>query len=143
MPSLEAAGAELPAGWPCLLALHLTAAFLRLQALESPLLVAVAAGSVALPTLLKLSDVLAAQKQDLSIGHQLPVEVELGKVKCCQHPGQLEGAQCVMLSFRRACHAVSSGAATVACALGLPMLHSCAPQHFSTKPTPAVMGHLL
>jgi hypothetical protein len=48
-------------------------------ALESPLLVAVAAGSVALPTLLKLSDVLAAQKQDLSIGHQLPVEVELGK----------------------------------------------------------------
>ena len=54
---------------------------LRLQALESPLLVAVAAGSVALPTLLKLSDVLAAQKQDLSIGHQLPVEVELGKVR--------------------------------------------------------------
>jgi hypothetical protein len=51
------------------------------QALESPLLVAVAAGSVALPTLLKLSDVLAAQKQDLSIGHQLPVEVELGKVR--------------------------------------------------------------
>ena len=42
---------------------------------------AVAAGSVALPTLLKLADVLAAQKQDLSIGHQLPVEVELGKVR--------------------------------------------------------------
>lgn len=59
---------------------------MRLQALESPLLVAVAAGSVALPTLLKLSDVLAAQKQDLSIGHQLPVEVELGKVGHCQHP---------------------------------------------------------
>lgn len=41
---------------------------------------AVAAGSVALPTLLKLSEVLTAQKQDLNIGHQLPVEVELGKV---------------------------------------------------------------
>lgn len=41
---------------------------------------AVAAGSVALPTLLKLSEVLSAQKQDLNIGHQLPVEMELGKV---------------------------------------------------------------
>ena len=51
------------------------------QALESPLLVAVAAGSVALPTLLKLAEVMAAQKQDLVIGEQLPVQVELGKVR--------------------------------------------------------------
>lgn len=42
---------------------------------------AVAAGSVALPTLLKLAEVLTAQKQDLVIGDQLPVEVELGKVR--------------------------------------------------------------
>lgn len=54
---------------------------LRLQALESPLLVAVAAGSVALPTLLKLAEVLTAQKQDFVIGEQLPVEVDLGKVR--------------------------------------------------------------
>ena len=77
--------------------IHLTAAFLRLQALESPLLVAVAAGSVALPTLLKLSDVLAAQKQDLSIGHQLPVEVELGKVRHQQHPENRQGTHCAIL----------------------------------------------
>jgi len=54
---------------------------LCLQALESPLLVAVAAGSVALPTLLKLAEVLTAQKQDFVIGEQLPVEVDLGKVR--------------------------------------------------------------
>lgn len=48
-------------------------------ALESPLLVSVAAGSIALPTLLKLSDIMGAQHHELSFREQLPVEVELGK----------------------------------------------------------------
>lgn len=43
------------------------------QACESPLLVAVAAGSVALPTLLKLATVMAAKNQDLLSCSQLPV----------------------------------------------------------------------
>ena len=43
------------------------------QACESPLLVAVAAGSVALPTLLKLAAVMAAQNQDFHACSQLPV----------------------------------------------------------------------
>lgn len=48
-------------------------------ALESPLLVAVAAGSVALPTLLKLADILVTQGQELSMEEGcLPVEVDLG-----------------------------------------------------------------
>ena len=50
-----------------------------LQAYESPLLVTVAAGSLALPTLLKLATVMAAQGQDLSRLDQLPVDLELGR----------------------------------------------------------------
>lgn len=47
--------------------------------MESPLLVAVAAGSVALPTLLKLADILVTQGQELAMDEGcLPVEVELG-----------------------------------------------------------------
>lgn len=54
---------------------------LLVQALESPLLVAVAAGSVALPTLLKLADILVQQGQELSVEDGcLPVEVDLGTV---------------------------------------------------------------
>lgn len=49
------------------------------QACESPLLVAVAAGSVALPTLLKLATVMAAKNQDLLSCSQLPV------VRLCLH----------------------------------------------------------
>ena len=48
------------------------------QACESPLLVAVAAGSVALPTLLKLAAVMAGQSQDFENCTQIPVELELG-----------------------------------------------------------------
>ncbi|KAK9829893.1 hypothetical protein WJX72_008513 [[Myrmecia] bisecta] len=49
------------------------------QAYESPLLVSVAAGTVALPTLLKLATVMAGQgNQDLKTCEQLPVELELG-----------------------------------------------------------------
>jgi len=48
-------------------------------ALESPLLVAVAAGSVALPTLLKLADILQRQGKEMVVRDDcLPVEVELG-----------------------------------------------------------------
>ena len=56
-----------------------------MQAYESPLLVAVAAGAVALPTLLKLSGILAAQGQNITSVEQLPVELELGKV-CTIYP---------------------------------------------------------
>ena len=49
-----------------------------LQASESPLLVAVSAGSVALPTLLKLASLLKDSSHDLFSGDQLPVELELG-----------------------------------------------------------------
>jgi E3 ubiquitin-protein transferase RMND5 len=49
------------------------------QASESPLLVSVAAGSVALPTLLKLATVMAGQSQDWNSSGQLPVELELGR----------------------------------------------------------------
>ncbi len=49
--------------------------------MESPLLVAVAAGSAALPVLLKLMGVLAAQRQALPLAGQLPVEVPLGPVR--------------------------------------------------------------
>ena len=49
------------------------------QASESPLLVATAAGSVALPTLLKLAGLLKDRAQDLVTGEQLPVELELGR----------------------------------------------------------------
>ena len=44
-----------------------------MQACESPLLVAVAAGSLALPTLLKLATVMAGQTQDFLTCSQLPV----------------------------------------------------------------------
>ena len=43
------------------------------QACESPVLVAVAAGSLALPTLLKLATVMAGQTQDFLTCSQLPV----------------------------------------------------------------------
>lgn len=49
------------------------------QAYESPLLVTIAAGSLALPTLLKLASVMAGQAQDLSSLEQLPVDLELGR----------------------------------------------------------------
>ena len=48
-----------------------------LQACESPLLVAMAAGSMALPTLLKLATLMAGQNQDFLTCNQLPV------VSCC------------------------------------------------------------
>lgn len=40
---------------------------------------AAAAGSVALPTLLKMAAVMAAQGQDFRTGEQLPMELELGR----------------------------------------------------------------
>lgn len=50
------------------------------QAYESPLLVCVAAGSVALPTLLKLASKVAGQQQhEFKTAPQLPVDLELGK----------------------------------------------------------------
>ncbi len=51
----------------------------RAQSCESALLVAVAAGSAALPTLLKMAAVLTAQGQDFRSGEQLPMELELGR----------------------------------------------------------------
>ena len=57
-----------------------TVVFNPAQAYESPLLVAVAAGAVALPTLLKLSAILEAQGQSITSMEELPVELELGKV---------------------------------------------------------------
>ena len=53
------------------------------QACESPLLVAVAAGSLALPTLLKLATLMAGQNQDFLTCNQLPV------VSALQHPAVL------------------------------------------------------
>ena len=38
-----------------------------------------AAGSVALPTLLKMAAIMAAQGQDFRTGEQLPMELELGR----------------------------------------------------------------
>ncbi len=52
-----------------------------LQACESPLLVAVAAGSLALPTLLKLATLMAGQNQDFLTCNQLPVVSSL--LHCC------------------------------------------------------------
>lgn len=40
---------------------------------------AAAAGSAALPTLLKMAAVMAAQGQDFRTGEQLPMELELGR----------------------------------------------------------------
>ena len=48
------------------------------QAYESPLAACVAAGAVALPVLMKLSQVMAFKKQDWTSCEQLPVEIELG-----------------------------------------------------------------
>lgn len=59
---------------------HPPCASLPLQAAQSPLTVAVAAGAIALPTLLKLA-ALFEKKQlatDLHTCEQLPVEIELG-----------------------------------------------------------------
>ena len=47
---------------------------------------AVAAGAVALPTLLKLTGILAAQGQDITRVEQLPVELELGKARRLEPP---------------------------------------------------------
>ena len=49
------------------------------QAADSPLLVSVSAGAMALPTLIKLASVMAAQGQDINKCQQLPVELELGR----------------------------------------------------------------
>ena len=51
------------------------------QAQDSPLLVTTAAGSAALPTLLKLANIMSAQAMAELTGRddQLPVEVPLGK----------------------------------------------------------------
>lgn len=49
------------------------------QAYDSPLAVTIAAGSVALPPLLKLASVMEASGQDLSSCSQLPFEIELGQ----------------------------------------------------------------
>ncbi|EFJ41873.1 hypothetical protein VOLCADRAFT_67775 [Volvox carteri f. nagariensis] len=48
------------------------------QASESPLTTVVAAGSVALPALLKMAAVMERNSQDLRTVDQLPVEIELG-----------------------------------------------------------------
>ena len=48
------------------------------QASESPLAVAVAAGTVALPPLFKLAAVMERNSQDLSVCEQLPIELDLG-----------------------------------------------------------------
>lgn len=54
--------------------------YLYLQAYESPLLVCVAAGSVALPTLLKLASKVSGQQQhEFQTAPQLTVDLELGK----------------------------------------------------------------
>lgn len=49
------------------------------QASESPLLVASAAGSVALPNLLKLAGLLKDHAHELVSGDQLPVEIDLSQ----------------------------------------------------------------
>ncbi len=49
------------------------------QACESPLAVAVAAGTAALPPLFKLAAVMERNAQDLRTCEQLPVELELGE----------------------------------------------------------------
>lgn len=55
------------------------------QAQDSPLLVAVAAGSAALPTLLKLASLAAVQPlAEQLAGEQLPVEIPLGREFCFQ-----------------------------------------------------------
>lgn len=57
-----------------------TICYLYLQAYESPLLVCVAAGSVALPTLLKLASKVSGQQQhEFKTAPQLTVDLELGK----------------------------------------------------------------
>ena len=48
------------------------------QSCESPLLVATAAGALAIPTLAKFTTVMAKQQQEWTAMEQLPVEIELG-----------------------------------------------------------------
>ena len=48
------------------------------QAQDSPLLVATAAGAAALPTLLKCAALMAMQGQDIRTCEQLPTDLELG-----------------------------------------------------------------
>lgn len=50
-----------------------------MQASESPLVVATAAGSVALPSLLKLAGLLKEHSHELVSGEQLPVEIDLSQ----------------------------------------------------------------
>jgi hypothetical protein len=52
--------------------------FSRVQAYDSPLAVTLAAGSVALPALLKLAGVMEKGGQELATCDQLPIEIELG-----------------------------------------------------------------
>jgi hypothetical protein len=49
------------------------------QAYDSPLAVTLAAGSVALPALLKLAGVMEKGGQELASCDQLPIEIELGQ----------------------------------------------------------------
>eukprot|EP00878_Enallax_costatus_P021541 GHUV01022808.1.p1 GENE.GHUV01022808.1~~GHUV01022808.1.p1 ORF type:complete len:169 (+),score=23.35 GHUV01022808.1:640-1146(+) len=49
------------------------------QSYDSPLAVTVAAGSVALPPILKLASVMEKNSQELATCQQLPIEIELGQ----------------------------------------------------------------
>ncbi|KAF3781051.1 RMD5-like protein A [Nymphaea thermarum] len=62
------------------LAAELTQEYCRLlgQSYQSPLYMTIAAGTQGLPTLLKLTNVMAAKKQEWQTMKQLPVPVELG-----------------------------------------------------------------
>lgn len=50
-----------------------------LQSYDSPLAVTVAAGSVALPAILKLASVMEKGGQEIATCQQLPIEIELGQ----------------------------------------------------------------
>jgi hypothetical protein len=63
----------------CLLAPPLPPSLNALQAYDSPLAVTLAAGSVALPALLKLAGVMEKGGQELASCDQLPIEIELGQ----------------------------------------------------------------
>jgi len=49
------------------------------QPYRSPLLVCVGAGSVVLPQLLKLAEIMESSNQDIRVCEQLPIELEFGK----------------------------------------------------------------
>jgi hypothetical protein len=51
----------------------------HVQAYDSPLAVTIAAGSVALPPLLKLTTMMEKNSQDLASCTQLPIEIEVGQ----------------------------------------------------------------